>query len=290
LALAGCSWGGITLFPTSPPLPRPRAMSGYLSEQALAREGLRRPSPSATPQPAEPKLPAVPRVSPEEIGPNIKIERAPVALTPPPETEVITPAPADSERQQSSPVASPQSQAEKAAEQDGWERAPQWRGEAWGAELEIVALNDAAEAQGSGRALQVRAIAGAAGAKAKDKAVIALASPGAGTWARVRRIVLDARLSEGEDLGLAVGVTVGAQRAYYESKCRRLQKGWNRDLVYSLDEAMWKSAGSGWEHKDPVPAEEVIQVFLLLYPPPAANAVIFDNIRLGDTMPPAPSP
>jgi len=84
-----------------------------------------------------------------------------------------------------------------------------------------------------------------------------------------------------EALGLAVAVAIGNQRSYYESKCRRLRTGWNRNLVYSLDDAAWKSAGSRWEHSEAVPADEVVQIFLLLYPPPAQEAVVFDNIRIG---------
>ena len=279
--LNGCAWEWSPLFRPSPLQPRPRSASGYLSERALRREGLGRPRPADADKTAEPKIPAVPRLKPEEMSPHIKIERTPaVPASTPAETEVITPAPdpGKSERQTAPPPTLDMEDSATAKEPDGWERAAQWRGEAWGADFEVASC-DAAPVGGSGKGLQAKPIANAA--KDKDKAVISLVAPGVGIWDKARQIVLDAYFPGEEPIGLAVAVAIGNQRSYYESKCRRLRTGWNRNLIYSLDDAAWKSAGSRWEHSEPVPAEEVVQIFLLLYPPPAQEAVIFDNIRIG---------
>jgi len=279
--LNGCAWEWSSLFRPSPSQPRPRSASGYLSEQALTREGLGRPRPTDADKTSKPKIPAVPRLKPEDMSPHITIERTPPAsVSTPAETEVITPAPdpGKSQRQTAPPPTLNMEDNATAKEPDGWELAAQWRCEAWGADFEVASC-DAVPVGGIGKGLQARPIANAA--KDKDKAVISLVAPGTGAWDKARQIVLDVYFPGEEALGLAVAVAIGNQRSYYESKCRRLRTGWNRNLVYSLDDAAWKSAGSRWEHSEAVPADEVVQIFLLLYPPPAQEAVVFDNIRIG---------
>lgn len=102
------------------------------------------------------------------------------------------------------------------------------------------------------------------------------------SWTGATAVKLDVYNPNNVDLQCAFFVQLGANWDWNESILYPLPIGETKDVVFQLDEAIWKNSASSWQFTNTIQASEVVEYGFMVYPIGAAPAgeVFVDNIRL----------